>query len=75
MASIVKSELGDLIKGKRLRHGWTQRELADRVGVTRQMVGMWEQGQHGPSMARAKLLAKRLGGSWRDYHANGHGLL
>ncbi len=36
--------LDERIRSYRLRHGLTQRELADQLGVTQQSVARWEQG-------------------------------
>jgi transcriptional regulator with XRE-family HTH domain len=36
--------LADNIRAYRHRHGMTQRELADQLGVTQQSVARWEQG-------------------------------
>ena len=36
--------LAERIRTHRLRHGMTQRELADQLGVTQQSVARWEQG-------------------------------
>jgi transcriptional regulator with XRE-family HTH domain len=36
--------LGDRIRTYRRRHGMTQRELAEQLGVTQQSVARWEQG-------------------------------
>ena len=36
--------LAQRIHAYRLRHGMTQRELADQLGVTQQSVARWEQG-------------------------------
>ena len=59
--------LGAKIKAKRLRSGWTQAELAARVGVHVETVSRWEREEREPSIAHAKELALRLGGSWRSY--------
>jgi len=37
-------ELAERIRTYRLKHGMTQRELADQLGVTQQSVARWEQG-------------------------------
>ena len=39
------------IKALRARHGFTQQQLADGVGVTQPAVAQWETGQHQPSGA------------------------
>ena len=36
--------LAERIRTHRLKHGMTQRELADQLGVTQQSVARWEQG-------------------------------
>jgi len=36
--------LGERIRTYRLKHGMTQREVADQLGVTQQSVARWEQG-------------------------------
>jgi len=36
--------LGDRIRSHRLKHGLTQRDLAEQLGVTQQSVARWEQG-------------------------------
>lgn len=37
-----------LLRAKREQHGLTQAELARKVGVTRQAVGLWESGEFRP---------------------------
>jgi len=51
-----------VIKALRQQRGWTQRELARRVHVTDEYVGMLETGKRkNPSLALLKRLAKALG--------------
>ena len=51
-----------MIKALRQQRGWTQRELARRVHVTDEYVGMLETGKRkNPSLALLKRLAKALG--------------
>lgn len=38
----------ELLRVKREQHGLTQAELARKVGVTRQAVGLWESGEFRP---------------------------
>lgn len=43
--------IADRIKELRESKGWTQAELARRLGVTRNGVNSWEQGLSSPSLA------------------------
>jgi putative transcriptional regulator len=49
----MKNRLREL----RARHHWTQEDLAKRVGVTRQTVGMMEKGDYSPSVLLALKVA------------------
>jgi HTH-type transcriptional regulator / antitoxin HipB len=40
---------GTLIKRARRERGWTQAELAERVGIDRSAVSMWERGKQVPA--------------------------
>jgi DNA-binding XRE family transcriptional regulator len=53
--------MGDGIRALRERRGWSQQELADRAGVTRQLVGAVEAGRHAPNVSAALGLARALG--------------
>lgn len=46
--------------------GFTQQELADKIGITRQQISAIETGQSRPSVDTAKLIATELGIRW-DY--------
>lgn len=48
------------LKIARVQRGWTQQELADKVNVTRQTIGLIEQGRFNPSLALCIQLAKAL---------------
>lgn len=50
----------DRIRSLREVRGWSQGELAERAGVTRQLVGAVETGRHSPSVAAAIGLAQAL---------------
>ncbi|MDF1510146.1 helix-turn-helix transcriptional regulator [Robertmurraya sp. DFI.2.37] len=52
--------LRNRIKELRARHGFSQTELANRVGVTRQTIGFIEKGEFSPSIALSLRLAKQL---------------
>jgi transcriptional regulator with XRE-family HTH domain len=49
----------DRIKQLRIAYGWTRAELADQLGVSRQMVWVWESGGAVPS-AQALITLGRL---------------
>ena len=42
-------ELGKRIRGLRLQHGWTQKELAQRIGVHKSVISYFELGERYPA--------------------------
>ncbi len=38
-------DLKDLIRQKRVEHGWTMKELADKIGVSEATISRWESGE------------------------------
>lgn len=52
--------LRNRVKELRARHGFSQSELANYVGVTRQTIGFIEKGEFSPSIALSLRLAKHL---------------
>lgn len=40
----------ELLKAQRLRHFWTQEQLAEKIGTTDKNVGRWERGDTSPSL-------------------------
>ena len=46
----MKQVIGDNIASKRKEKGWTQTELAERVGVNQIQVSRWENGKHLPTI-------------------------
>jgi DNA-binding XRE family transcriptional regulator len=52
--------LGSRLRALRGARGWTQRELAERAGVSRQLVGAVEAGRHLPRVDAAVALARVL---------------
>lgn len=48
----------DLIRALRRHTGWSQAELADRLGVYQQTVSDWEVGAHKPHRSISKLLTQ-----------------
>lgn len=53
----------DRIRAAREQRGWSQAELAERAGVTRQLVSAVEAGRHAPNVRAALGLAGALGRS------------
>lgn len=49
------------IREQRERFGWSQADLAERAGVSRQLVGAVEAGRHVPNVGAALALARALG--------------
>lgn len=54
------------MKVKRVEKGMTQAELAERVGVTRQTIGLIEKEQYNPSLKLCVAIAKELGQTLDD---------
>ncbi|NCU18068.1 helix-turn-helix transcriptional regulator [Pallidibacillus pasinlerensis] len=48
------------VKLARIKRSMTQQELADRVGVTRQTIGLIEKGEYNPSLKLCVAIAKEL---------------
>ncbi len=65
------AEIKDRIKQLRLSHGWSQQELADKLGVTNVAVSQWERGVKQPKMEMREALCdlfnvnmEYLNGNW-----------
>lgn len=58
--------LADKIIAERKRNGWSQEELAEKLGVTRQSVSKWEGAQSVPDLQRILEMSKIFGVS-TDY--------
>lgn len=54
------------VRDLRRRMGWTQKELAERLGVSAGAVANWEVGTRTPSLHTAKQLAALFGVSVDD---------
>ena len=50
--------LSDKIMELRKRNGWSQEELAEKVGVSRQSISKWESGQSVPDLSKILLLSE-----------------
>jgi transcriptional regulator with XRE-family HTH domain len=53
----IIDQIGDL----RLRHGWTQAELAKKIGTTQSSIARLEAGWHLPSLAMLRRIAEACG--------------
>lgn len=53
--------LADKITNLRKKAGWSQEELAEKLGVSRQAVSKWESAQSVPDLNKVLLLAKTFG--------------
>lgn len=58
--TVAKMAQNIRMKVARVEKGWTQQELADRVGATRQTIGLIEKGQYNPTLSLCKRIAKVL---------------
>jgi putative transcriptional regulator len=56
-------QIGNALKVARAEADLTQEELADRVGVARQTIGLIEAGRYNPSLKLCLLLARQTGKS------------
>ena len=56
----------------RTQHSWTQQELADRVGVSRQTIISLERGRYNPSIQLAFRLARQFGVKIEDLFIDNH---
>jgi transcriptional regulator with XRE-family HTH domain len=59
-ATMDALETGKRIQELRKQHGWTQKELAERICVSDKAVSKWERGLNFPDMALLKPLANVL---------------
>jgi putative transcriptional regulator len=50
--------LGNKVRELRARFKWTQQDLANSVGITRQTVGLIEKGDYAPSVTLALKIAQ-----------------
>jgi putative transcriptional regulator len=48
------------MKVARVEKSWTQQDLADRVGATRQTIGLIEKGEYNPTLNLCLRIAKAL---------------
>jgi transcriptional regulator with XRE-family HTH domain len=58
---ILQKNLGLRIVALRRSKGWSQGDLADRLGIDRSRLGKWERGLYAPSLEELAFLASLLG--------------
>ncbi|WP_196603405.1 helix-turn-helix transcriptional regulator [Pectinatus haikarae] len=59
----------NIIEEKRIKLGFTQKQLADKIGVDRATVGKWELGISIPRVEKLLMLAKILNCSIEDIYS------
>ncbi len=59
-------EIASSLKLARVARGWSQAELAERVDVTRQTIGLIEAGRYNPTIKLCLALARATGQSLDD---------
>jgi transcriptional regulator with XRE-family HTH domain len=59
-AEISKEEIGKAIKNKREEFGWSQKQLAEYVGITPAALSQFEKGLKCPSLQTIATLALQL---------------
>lgn len=64
--SRMATGIGDRIRYHRRRLGWTQKELAAKVGVSPGTIGMYETNQREPDLQMLRKLAAALGTTVAD---------
>ena len=57
----VTASVQNRVKELRIEHGWTQQQLADAVGVSRQSVNSIERQRYEPSLSLALKFARVFG--------------
>lgn len=59
-------EFDNKVKLARVESNLTQEELAERVGVTRQTIGLIEAGKYNPTLKLCLMIAKETGKTLND---------
>ncbi len=57
----LPEQVGERIQAVRREHGWTQDDLARRIGVSRSAIAQWETGRSGQLSANLSRVAGVLG--------------
>lgn len=55
------ASLGERIRSFRHRRGWTQVEMAERIGIDRSFLADLERGKRNPTLLSLEIIAKGLG--------------
>ncbi len=66
MSQGIKANLRIKLKLARVEHNLTQAELAEKVGVTRQTIGLIENGGYNPTLYLCIAIAKALDKTLND---------
>lgn len=56
MQEFTKQQIGEAIKSFRRRHGYSQQELADKIGISNIQIMRWENAKTMPSLLAIKAL-------------------
>ena len=56
----VNRIVGLNIRNQRIKHRWTQTQLAEKLGITFQQIGKYEKGQNGLSAIRLLKISKEF---------------
>ena len=56
----VNRIVGLNIRNQRIKHRWTQTQLAEKLGITFQQIGKYEKGQNGLSAVRLLQISKQF---------------
>lgn len=60
MKGVIQMKLGEKVLKLRKRNNFSQEQLGEQVGVTRQTISNWELGETSPNPEQLKLLSKTL---------------
>ena len=60
----VNRIVGLNIRNQRIKHRWTQTQLAEKLGITFQQIGKYEKGQNGLSAIRLLEISKQFNVSY-----------
>jgi putative transcriptional regulator len=63
---VVEGEKNERLRMARIDAGFSQKELADAVGATRQTIGLIEAGRYNPSLKLCTAICKTLGKTLND---------